>query len=67
MKQDVADDEAEHGVAEELEGLIVADVAGFRLVLVRLVGECAGQKLPALKVIADALFEFRQVGQSRLV
>jgi len=67
VEEDVADDEAEYGVAEELESLVVADVAVLGLVRVRLVSEGAGEELSALEVVADAALEFSEVGQSGLV
>ena len=61
VEEQVADDEAEDGVAEELEGLVVADVALLRLVRVRLVGERAAQQVAAAEGVADALFELREL------
>ena len=61
MEEEVADDEAEHGVAEELERLVVADVLLLRLVRVRLVRQRAREKVAPREAVADALLEARQV------
>src|ERR1043165_4608899 len=61
MEEQVADDEAEDGVAEELERLVVADVALLRLVRVRLVRQRAREELAPREAVADALLETGQV------
>ena len=57
-EEHVADHEAEHGVAEELEGLVVTRVLAPRFVRVRLVSDGSCEQVAPLKGVADAPLEF---------
>src|SRR5207248_4564084 len=61
MEEQIADHEAENGVPQKLEGLVVADVLVPRLVRERLVSECPVEDIPAAERIPDETFEFGQV------
>ena len=61
MKEEIADHEPEHGIAQEFEGLVVLDAVLPRLVRIRFVREGSSEEIAALEAIAQALFEFRQV------
>src|ERR1043165_9351360 len=65
LEEQIADDEAEHGVAEKLERLVVADVAVLGLVRERLVRERAREELAPREAVADARLEARQVVHAR--
>ena len=58
LKKHVADDEAENGIAEELERLVIADILLPGLVGVRLVGEAAREEIAAAEGVSDALLEY---------
>jgi hypothetical protein len=61
LKKQIADDESENGVAEELEGLVILDAVLPRLVRIRFVGESASEEIAAPEAVTQTLFEFRQV------
>src|ERR1051325_1075078 len=65
LEEQIADDEAEHGVAEKLEGLVVADVILLGLVRERLVRERAREDLAPREAVADTLLEAGQVVHAR--
>src|SRR5687767_3195258 len=58
-EEQIADDEAEHRIAEEFEGFVVADLEILRLVRVGLVGQRAPQQIAARECVPDALLELR--------
>ena len=57
MEQHVGDDEAEHGVAEELERLVVDDAARGVLVRARPVRQRVLEQAEVAELVADALLE----------
>src|SRR6185369_14781392 len=63
VEEEIADDEAEDGVAQELEGLVVASRFDLRFVRIRLVRQRPRQKVATLKRIADTLLEIARVGR----
>src|SRR5258708_4268909 len=66
-KKDVADDEPEHGITEELERLVMTDTFLPGLVRVRLMGERSSKNIGVLKGVPDALLKLAELvvrGQS---
>lgn len=58
MKEKVADDEPENGVAEEFEGLVVTNGVVPGLVRIRLMGQRPRQKLAPAELMAESFLEF---------
>ena len=56
-EQQIGDDEAEHGVAEELERLVVDDAAGGVLVRARSVRQRVLEQAEVAELVVDAFFE----------
>lgn len=61
MEEDVRDDEAEDGVAEEFEGFVVVRVVVFRFMRMRLVGERAHEELAPGEGVIEPFFEGWQI------
>ena len=64
-EQHVGDDEAEHGVPEELHRLVVEDAAAGVLVHARAVRQRVLEQPAILEAIADAAFERLELGAER--
>jgi hypothetical protein len=56
-EKEIADHEAQNGVAEELEGLVVADVVVAGFVGVGLVRDGACEEVTSLERVSDASLE----------
>jgi hypothetical protein len=56
-EEQVADDEPEHGIAQELERLVVPDGGVLGLVRVRLVRQCPAEQVGPLEAVAEPFFE----------